>query len=341
VVTEFLREFVFDVKESDEIIEQVNRLDRNQREGYLSRICGQRYQGDSWCVRHEITKHGVRLQDTSSQDMRNSLGYFKCQDINWGLVFKTKATLKRHHQKQHGSELVITSSNPNDATDPKEKESKEDYKFNYHKAKMCFGLLLADLNDSIREGDGKRLVNLYKIAVLLYKYHGHTKYAYTTLLFLTKVKSILPAERAESLIANRFCNSHGKPGKNISMDLFLEHKNKSVKSYSDLLGSNFKEESAQRIARATGINDQILFSVDVDCKESKEVANRSQTDPTEAVQQVVADLLTQDVFIFTLGREGYPFFPKISANLVSGMDYRDLYQWIQTRLDEWAKIYEH
>lgn len=118
---------------------------------------------------------------------------------------------------------------------------------------MRFGLLLADLNDSIREGDGKRLVNLYKIAVLLYKYHGHTKYAYTTLLFLTKVKSVLPAERAESLIANRFCNNHGKPGKNISMDLFLEHENKSVKSYTDLLGSNFKEESAQRIARATGI----------------------------------------------------------------------------------------
>lgn len=48
--------------------------------------------------RHEITKHGVRLQDTSPQDMRNSLGYFKCQDINCGLVYKTKATLKRYYR---------------------------------------------------------------------------------------------------------------------------------------------------------------------------------------------------------------------------------------------------
>ena len=46
VVTQFLRKFVFDVEESDELIEQVNHLDRNQREGYLCRICGQRYQGD-------------------------------------------------------------------------------------------------------------------------------------------------------------------------------------------------------------------------------------------------------------------------------------------------------
>ena len=50
VVTQFLREFVFDVEESDELIEQVNHLDGNQRECYLYRICCQRYQED----------HGVR-----------------------------------------------------------------------------------------------------------------------------------------------------------------------------------------------------------------------------------------------------------------------------------------
>ena len=46
VVTQFLREFVFDVEESDELIEQVNHLDGNQRECYLYRICCQRYQED-------------------------------------------------------------------------------------------------------------------------------------------------------------------------------------------------------------------------------------------------------------------------------------------------------
>lgn len=110
------------------------------------------------------------------------------------------------------------------------KESKEDFQFNYHKAKMRMGLLLADINDSIREGDGTRLINLYKIALLLYKRYGHVKYAYTTLLFLTKVKAILSAERAESLVANRFCNTHGRPGMNVSMDLFLEHRNNAVKA---------------------------------------------------------------------------------------------------------------
>ena len=51
LVKDFLRQFVFDVQETDEMIEQVNRLDRNQREGYTSRICGKKYQGDAWRVR--------------------------------------------------------------------------------------------------------------------------------------------------------------------------------------------------------------------------------------------------------------------------------------------------
>ena len=244
----------------------------------------------------------------------------------------------RHQQREHGvieSVIQVPSSKEN------KNESKEDYKLNYHKGKIRFGLLLADINDAIREGDGTRLLNLYKKALLLYKCHGHTKYAYTTLLFLTKVKAILPADKAESLIANRFCNTHGKPGKNISMDLFLEHRNNSVKAYCDLLGSKFGEESAQRIARSSGINDEIMASVDADCKIAKKDETRSSTDPTEAVKQVVTDLLSMNVFVYTPGREGYSSFPKISANLVSGLDYRDLYNWMKTRLNEWAKIYEH
>jgi len=205
----------------------------------------------------------------------------------------------RHQQREHGvieSVIQVPSSKEN------KNESKEDYKLTYHKGKIRFGLLLADINDAIREGDGTRLLNLYKKALLLYKCHGHTKYAYTTLLFLTKVKAILPADKAESLIANRFCNTHGKPGKNISMDLFLEHRNNSVKAYCDLLGSKFGEELAQRIARSSGINDEIMASVDADCKIAKKDETRSSTDPTEAVKQVVTDLLSLNVFVHTWKR---------------------------------------
>ena len=233
---------------------------------------------------------------------------------------------------------VVESATQAATSPPVNDEDKHDYKFNYHKAKIRFGLLLADINDAVKEGDGKRLLNLYKNALLLYKCHGHTKYDYSILLFLTKVKAILSADKAESLVANRFFNTHGKQGENISMDLFLEHRNNCVKGYCDLFGPNFGEESAQRIARSSGITDEILRSVNSDCKILEKDKTRSSTDPSEAVKQIVADLLSINAFVFKPGREGYTSFPKISANLVQGLDYRDLHNWMKTRLNEWAKI---
>ena len=216
----------------------------------------------------------------------------------------------RHKQKQHGSVLEETGdSSANDDRHSEDQKSKEDFKFNYHKAKMRFGLLLADINDAIKEGDGECIRNLYKVAVLLFKCYGHTKYAYSTLLFLTKISAILPLARAESLIANRFCNAHGKLGKNISMDLFLEFKNRSVKACTDLLGSNFSEDSAQRIARSTSINEKVLSSVDTDCNNSKADKSRSKTDPRDAVRQVVLDLLAEEVCLFP-GKKGLSLLPR-------------------------------
>ena len=75
----------------------------------------------------------------------------------------------RHLKKEH------TDFTP-ETTESKDKDKKnvEDYKFNYHKAKMRFGLMLFDINDAIREGNGNRLVCLYQLALFFYICYGHT-----------------------------------------------------------------------------------------------------------------------------------------------------------------------
>ena len=40
-----------------------------------------------------------------------------------------------------------------------------------HCTKLIFGLLL-EFNDSIKEGDGERLLDVYKVALVLYKEYG-------------------------------------------------------------------------------------------------------------------------------------------------------------------------
>ena len=111
--------------------------------------------------------------------------------------------------KKHGETL------PDDSTPQEERQ--EDYKFNYHSAKLTFGLVLLEFNDAIKEGDGARLFELYKLALLLYKTYGHYKYAYAVLLYLVKCTAILPPSQALRLKWNRFFNGSGLPGRNIPL----------------------------------------------------------------------------------------------------------------------------
>lgn len=66
--------------------------------------------------------------------------------------------------------MEITSTNAN--------STEQDYMYNYHSANLTFGLILLEFNDAVKEGDGDMLFDIYKMALLLYKAHGHFKYAY-------------------------------------------------------------------------------------------------------------------------------------------------------------------
>ena len=62
--------------------------------------------------------------------------------------------------------------------------SSEDFLYNYHRSNLVFGLTLLEFDDAIKEGDGDRLHDIYKFALLIYKANGKTKYSYIILLLL-------------------------------------------------------------------------------------------------------------------------------------------------------------
>lgn len=76
-----------------------------------------------------------------------------------------------------------------------------------------FGLVLLSFEDAVREGDGQRLFEIYKLLLLIYKSKGHTKYAYATLLYLVKICALFSEYEANRLKWNRFFNNHGGKGK--------------------------------------------------------------------------------------------------------------------------------
>lgn len=201
-------------------------------------------------------------------------------------------------------------------------------------------MVLFEFNDAVKEGDGERLFDLYKLALLLYKAHHHYKYAYAVLLYLVKCIAILPPSQALRLKWNRFFNVSGLPGRNIPLDLKKEHDNKDIKSMWRNLGANLDEQNAERTARTLGAIQLVYHSVDRDCSVKEQHFGRKTPKEEEAVNQVIADLLCNEAFQRTPGREGYASFPKFERSILHGLDYRDLHKWLKEHIDLWGSIYQ-
>lgn len=216
----------------------------------------------------------------------------------------------------------------------------QDPVYNYHCVRLAYGLFMAEMNDAIREGDGERLVDCYKLALLFFHNYGHPKYAYVVLLHLVKLRAFLSESEAFDLTYNRFHNERGGKGNNIPLDLRKEHDHHVIKPMWKALGSNLNEENAGRIAHSLEGLKGILHSVDSDRGLNERKGYRSSKLPAETVQQIVNDLNQSGVFSFTGGRDGYPSFENFPSNLLSSLDYRGLHNWMTDKIRLWASIFE-
>ena len=119
-----------------------------------------------------------------------------------------------------------------------------DHKQEHTLARLSFSLLIWDMLDAVKEGDGERLIRLYKVAMLYYKAYGHSHYAYSTLLMTLQVNACLTPRMSHSVIWNRFWNKRGGNGGNIPLDLHLEHLNNFLKTFLKGLGPNLADPHA-------------------------------------------------------------------------------------------------
>ena len=166
----------------------------------------------------------------------------------------------RHEQTKHpGFKSQVISTEVTSCTTT---NKCEDYLYNYHQAKLAFGLLIFEFEDAIKEADGNGVHNVYKFALLLYKCYGHHKYAYVTILYLLKLETEV---EGYSMKWNRFYNKYGGKGRNIPLDLKMEQLNKILKSMFRSLGPNVDEKNAVRVANALQGVEVLLESVDKDC----------------------------------------------------------------------------
>ena len=191
-------------------------------------------------------------------------------------------------------------------------------------------MILLDFNDAVQEGDGQRLHDIYKLALLLYKSGGHNKYSYVVLLYLVKIAAIYSEFEAHKLMWNRFYNKYGRLGENISLDLKKEQQNKVLKTIWRALGSNLNKASASWVAEALENLERLIESIDKECNLQEHQGYRSSANDTESVMHIISDLSSIKAFKFTPGRPGHPSFPDFQNRIVN-LDYRNLHEWMSEK----------
>ncbi|XP_078659351.1 uncharacterized protein LOC144904352 [Branchiostoma floridae x Branchiostoma belcheri] len=243
----------------------------------------------------------------------------------------------RHETRVHGGILEPTPEP--EVTSVKPKSTQEpDYKRAHTLARLAFGLLLRNMWDSVKEGDGERLQRLYSYALLYYRAFGHTQYAYSCLLMKVQIASILSPYKSHSLIWNRFYNRSGGVGKNISLDLRLEHLNNFLKSFLKNMGPNLNEKSASRVSRSLYCLDRLMSNQDKVLGVKPPSGYHHSASYEDDVKLLLEETREANLLTVVPGRS-FDAFPSFNRNLLSRLKYKAMADWMKGKLRLWNKLY--
>lgn len=192
---------------------------------------------------------------------------------------------------------------------------------------LSLGLLYFEYRDAIKEGDGERVMRVWKFLLLLFKASGRTNYSIEALTLLTQYYLILPPRLAEQLKWSRFVNVHGLPGHNISCDLHMEHLNREVKTVIKGLGANKSSKAIMRTGKATGVLTNTLTEFDKDNDISADRGAHAIKSADKDLAKIQKQLTSSKVFEILPGRK-HRTFKNLKTNLIRTLKKKDLTEWI-------------
>lgn len=129
---------------------------------------------------------------------------------------------------------------------------------------------------------------------------------------------------------NRTVNNKGGAGRNISLDLRLEHLNNLTKGMLKHLGPNITESSAKRCSKSIHNIERLLNSVDSDLKVHNPSGHHKSTKSEEDFKSLVKELHNRGkVFKFNPSQERmYEKFANFERSLLGKINYSLLNKWL-------------
>lgn len=170
---------------------------------------------------------------------------YHCRECN--KKFKKVGFLKRHLSKEHGWTFGIERQNTDSP----------DHIALYRASFLKCSLLLRDIEDSYKMGDGDRVAETAKFQLLLSNVGKHTKYQLWLFRFLAYIHGILSPKMSFEYKWNCASNLHGGIGHNIPNDNLVELQVQAIKKKVQSQGSNATYDSARKAALTLQVQNSI------------------------------------------------------------------------------------
>ena len=163
--------------------------------------------------------------------------------------------------------------------------------------------------------------------MLYFKAHGHKNYALSLLKYFYTIK--YKSEFAHELLWEGFVNNKGYPGKNISLDLHLEHLNNFLKEQLKNLRSNLNKPNAERVSKALNNIKKMVDNTEkmLDIKKPESGSHRMKAG--ESIRHLATELHKNNPFRETC--ETYESFANFNGKILQKLDCTGFMDWMITK----------
>ena len=187
----------------------------------------------------------------------------------------------------------------------------EDYVKNYALCLSYLSLVLMQLIDTAREGDGDRnLINQKVLLTIFRSLNSYSKYAIEMFTSIAQIECLLTPRMSEEFRWGFFCNWNGGKARNIEDDMAQEIYNNISKNAVKHLGSNKSLQTIDKICRATSGIKEIRDNFDTTMQIHKSSTRHTQRTSYDDEIEIIKDLLVLKPFHFISGRV-HASFPDI------------------------------
>lgn len=182
------------------------------------------------------------------------------------------------------------------------------FKYAVQLLRMC--CFYMEFTDAIKEGDGGRVIRCWKYMLPIFSASGNTNYTCEAANLVVQHSYTLSPRLSAQLQWSCFVNVHGRPGKNIPVDLHMEHLNKVAKNGIRYLGQNKSEKAITRLGQAIGVLAPVVEKFDEENTVAHSTSRQKPPKAQKDIEVVVNELIKVNCFVDQKTPRKHQKFPK-------------------------------